>query len=214
MSLDLAGGLVADEADRAVLLRRRTAALEEEMTGGRILLTCPSCGDGQWTGSLDELAAALGTERRAPADADGALRPFALSYAVSAPPPHPAPVAFVVGGTAGTLAGLDEVDETLAWLRWTRPGQEPEEGHEDRVFESAGFRAVLRMSCVLRGDDGRRIDLDEVEALSLGTFCFLDEASRLAFQVAGPRPVCPACAAQSPPAEGTSKQTSDSSPSA
>lgn len=80
-------------------------------------------------------------------------------------------------GITGTLDWLDPLVEAQAWDRWAPVGLDADPEHEDWTFESAGFRAILRLRCALVRLGGRdRDDLtpDDVEALSLADFLFLD----------------------------------------
>jgi hypothetical protein len=182
-TMDAAAALVAEPGDRAALLTLRNASIAEAMATGTVEIACPSCPQGRWGGRLAELAAAVGAAPGSLGDADGELAPFALSYAVAALPAGGATVGFVLpGGGAGVLGELDALAEAAGWLRWAPVGRAPAEGQEDRVFESAGFRAVLRMTCALQSLDGSdAVSVDDVERLSLAAFCFLDELYRLLF---------------------------------
>ncbi|MFH8249504.1 hypothetical protein ACH3VR_03955 [Microbacterium sp. B2969] len=80
-------------------------------------------------------------------------------------------------GATGTLDWLDPLVEAQAWDRWAPVGLDPLPEHEDWTFESAGFRAILRLRCALVHLGARdRDDLapDDIEALPLADFLFLD----------------------------------------
>lgn len=92
------------------------------------------------------------------------------------------PVDFVLpSGGIGRLDWLDPFVEAAAWTRWAPVGLDPVGDRDEWTFESAGFRAVLRLCCALvrlgerTGDD---LTPGDVEALSLGDFTFLDELYR------------------------------------
>lgn len=95
------------------------------------------------------------------------------------------PADFVLpSGVTGTLDWLDPVTEASAWARWAPVGLDPVGDRDDRTFESAGFRAVLRLCCALvrlAGRTGQELTPEDVEALSLVDFLFLDEVYRLLY---------------------------------
>ena len=210
--------LADDPAVRAEVLLARNALVSEQERGGIVTALCPRCLDDEWRGSLQELADGTGQTIREIGDADGELVPFALSYLPMTPAPDPAAAgseriaartsfwlpssvdsAEAAAGGAGVLRRIDPYTEEKAWREWAPIGVDPPDERSGWTFESAGFRAILR---VLHALDflGDKLDAQltptDIEQLSLSDFCFLDELYRLTFLVplsTGDLISCPSC---------------------
>jgi hypothetical protein len=192
--------LADDPVTRVGVLLARTALVSRRMRGGIVTALCPRCLDGMWQGSLWDLAEVTGQALREIGDADGELLPFGLSYLPAAPlvPAGPRRTTARIGfwlpssvgpdeaaaSGAGGLRRIDPDAEQEAWRRWAPLGVDPPEERNGWTFESAGFRAVLRVLCALDflGDKlDARLTPTDVEGLPLSDFCFLDELYRLVF---------------------------------
>ena len=129
----------------------------------------------------------LGVARRPVADADGRLMPFFLSFSEAGPRPADAAACArlrfrLPSGAAaaprnhpveGVVTPIDPIEEARAWQRHAPIGIDPAEDQDDWTFESAGFRAVLRIACALDVFGAhRRPDITpaDVEPLALGDF--------------------------------------------
>lgn len=210
--------LADDPTTRAQVLLARNAMVSEQMRGGIVTALCPHCLDGEWQGSLQELADVTDQAIRGIGDEDGELFPFALSYLPMTPPPRPSgagseritartgfwlpssvgPAEAAAAG-AGVLRRIDPYAEEQGWREWAPIGIDPPEERYGWTFESAGFRAVLRVLLALDflGDKlNAQLTPADIEQLSLADFCFLDELYRLTFLASpsGGDPVsCPKC---------------------
>ena len=193
MTMDLARAIAAEPAACDRVLQARAHWLVAWRDAGVAFARCPHCErfDREWT--LVGLAALQGIPRRAVADAQGRLLPFALSFAPPQRAPRPPGVALAArlrfrlpsgANATGVVEPVDATAEALAWQRFAPIGEEADEDHDDWTFESAGFRAVLRTGVALASlGANTRTDItpEDVEDLPLGDFCFLDELQSLAF---------------------------------
>jgi hypothetical protein len=210
-SMEIASAITAEPAARDTLLAARADWLMEWRDAGIAYVQCPHCRRGEGDFTLAALAAALNAPRQPLVDAQGRLLPFCLSLPPPAlggavgrlrfrlPSQATAAATAQDSPTGGILAPIDAEAEARAWQQFAPIGIDPPEEHYNWTFESAGFRAVLRMACALESLDALRhpdITPADVEPLPLGAFCFLDELYGLAFLTPSTRAVavrCPAC---------------------
>jgi hypothetical protein len=202
MDIELARAIHADRAAFTQYAQARNCWLETISEAGRVWAECPHCQ--VWNADLDPLAYGVGLRHEfAPVTDDGKYlalpsvsertqrggRPddipltsrlsFELPCARNDISESPSRGAFWIGDTVER--------EEQARQQWATPDAARHEGREQWREDLAGFRAILRMSALLKSlDDSLALTPAMLMNMGLADFLFLDNLHHLAHDVTVP----------------------------